>query len=71
LVSKITMILEILGDGKWHGIEELLLRLELNEHRFREITAFLNKYGFVKIDEKNRRVKINRDFQKLLAQPIT
>ena len=70
-MSKITMILEILGDGKWHGIEELLLRLELNEHRFREITAFLNKYGFVKIDEKNRRVKINRDFQKLLAQPVT
>jgi DNA-binding IclR family transcriptional regulator len=71
LVSKITMILEVLGDGKWHGIEELLLRLELNEHKFREVTAFLNKYGFVKIDEKNRRVKINRDFQKLLAQPIT
>ena len=71
MVSKITMILEILGDGKWHGIEELLLRLELNEHKFREIAAFLNKYDFVKIDEKNRRVKINRDFQKLLAQAIT
>ena len=70
-MSKITMILEILGDGKWHGIEELLLRLELNEHKFREIAAFLNKYDFVKIDEKNRRVKINRDFKKLLAQPVT
>ena len=70
-MSKIMMILEILGDGKWHGIGELLQRLELNEHKFREITAFLNKYDFVKIDEKNRRVKINRDFQKLLAQPVT
>jgi predicted transcriptional regulator len=65
------MILEILGDGKWHEIEKLLPRLELNEHEFQEITAFLNKYDFVKIDEKNRRVKIKRDFQKLLAQPIT
>jgi DNA-binding IclR family transcriptional regulator len=69
-VSKIMMTLEILGDGKWHVIEELLVRLELNEHKFREITAFLNRYDFVKVDEKNRRVKINRDFRKLLAQPI-
>jgi len=70
-VSKIAMVLEVLGDGKWHGIAELLMTLELNEHKFREIAAFLNKYDFVKVDEKNRRVKINRDFQKLLAQSVT
>ena len=70
-VSKITMLLDVLGDGRWYGIEELLLRLELSEHNFWEIMAFLNKYGFVKVDEKNRKVKINRDFQKLLAQAIT
>jgi DNA-binding IclR family transcriptional regulator len=70
-VSKIAMVLEVLGDGKWHGITELLMTLELNEQKFREIAAFLNKYDFVKVDEKNRRVKINRDFQKLLAQPVT
>jgi len=67
-VSKITMILEILGDGKWHGIEELQLRLGLNEHKVQEITTFLNKYDFVKIDKEHGKVKINRNFQKLLAQ---
>jgi len=70
-VSKITMLLDVLGDGRWYGIEELLLRLELSEQKFLEIMAFLNKYGFVKVDERNRRVKINRDFQKLLAQVVT
>ncbi len=62
------MILEILGDGKWHGIEELQLRLGLNEHKVQEITTFLNKYDFVKIDKEHGKVKINRNFQKLLAQ---
>ena len=70
-MSKITMTLEILGDGKWHGIEELRLMLELNDHEFQEITTFLSKYDFANIDEKKRRVKINRDFRKLLAQTVT
>jgi DNA-binding IclR family transcriptional regulator len=65
------MVLELIGDGKWHRIEELLLRLELNEDKFYEVTAFLGKYGFVTVDEKNERVRINRDFQKLLAQAVT
>jgi len=70
MVSKITTILELLGDGEWHGKEELLLRLEIDEQKFQEITTFLNKYDFVKIDEKNRKVKINKDLQRLLAQTI-
>ena len=64
-MPKIAMILELLGDGRWHGIEESLLRLGLSEREFLEVAAFLGKYDFVKVDEKNRRVKINRDFQRL------
>jgi DNA-binding IclR family transcriptional regulator len=70
-VSKITMVLEILGDGKWHGIDELLHSLSLSEDKFRELTSFLNAYSFVKFDEKHGRVKINSDFKKLLAQTAT
>jgi len=71
VVPKITMILDILSDGKWHGTEELLLRLELNEHKLEEVTTFLNNYDFVKVDRKSGKVKINKDFQKLLAQANT
>ena len=71
MVSKITMILEMLGDGKWHGIKELQLRLGLNELKVQEVTSFLNKYDFVKIDKEHRKVKLDRNFQKLLAQPVT
>jgi hypothetical protein len=67
-VTKITMALEILGDGKWHQIEELMRSLKLSEDKFKELTSFLNVYSFVKLDEKKRRVKINSDFKKLLAQ---
>lgn len=69
-MSKIAMILELLGDGKWHRIEELQQTLGLNEHKVKEVTTFLNEYAFVQIDEKHGKVKINRDFQKLLAQTV-
>ena len=71
VVSKITLILEILSDGKWHGIEELQGRMGLNERKVQEIAKFLNEFDLAKIDDANRKVKINRNFQKFLAQTVT
>ena len=71
MVSQVMMILELLSDGKWHGTEELMLRAGLSERKFWEVMGFLGEYGFVKADEKNKKIKINRDFQRLLAQPVT
>ena len=71
MVPKIAMLLDILSDGKWHGKEELLLKVELNEQKLQEVTTFLNCYDFVKVDKKSGKVKINKDFQKLLDQANT
>jgi predicted transcriptional regulator len=68
LVSRLTLILELLSDGNWHGIDELLVKVKLNEQKFREVTEFLDKYSFIEFDHENRKVKINRDFRKLLVQ---
>jgi predicted transcriptional regulator len=62
------LILELLSDGKWHGIDELLVTVKLTEQKFRKVTEFLDKYGFIEFDHENRKVKINRDFRKLLVQ---
>jgi DNA-binding IclR family transcriptional regulator len=68
VVSKVMLILELLSDGKWHGIDELLVRVTVSEQKFREVTEFLDKYGFVEFDHENRKVKVNKDFRKLLLQ---
>ena len=69
-MSKITMVLEILCDGKWHGIDELLSSLKLSEDKFRELISFLIAHSFVKLDEKQGRVKISGEFKKLLTQAV-
>ncbi len=69
-MSKIAMILDLLSDGKWHRFEELQQVLGLNECKVQEVTAFLNEYDFVIVDEEHGKVKVNRDFQKLLVENV-
>ncbi len=71
MTSKITMILEVLGDGRWHGIEELGQQMDLPSEEMTEIVAFLGKYGFAEIDDVKSRVKVNRAFKRILAQNMT
>jgi DNA-binding IclR family transcriptional regulator len=68
LVSKVTTMLEVLSDGKWHGVEELQQLTELSENQIQEIAAFLYEYDFVKMDAENKKVRINRCFQDFLTQ---
>jgi len=71
VVSKIMLILELLSNGEWRGIDEMLLEARLSDDKLQGIIGFLSKYGFVEIDEQNRKLRVNRDFQRLLVQPIT
>ena len=70
LASEIMQVLDLLSDGKWHQTGDLLLKLGFDDYDFHEITAFLDKYGFIKVDAKNGRIKINNDFRKLLVQTV-
>jgi predicted transcriptional regulator len=71
VVSKIMLILKLLSNGEWRGIDEMLLEARLSDDKLQDIMGFLSKYGFVEIDEQNRKLRVNRDFQRLLVQPIT
>jgi hypothetical protein len=68
---KISRVLELLGDGKWHGMQEVQQLMNLNEREIQEITRFLSKYDFAEVDKANKRVRATRDFQKILAQSAT
>jgi hypothetical protein len=71
LASRIGRILDLLSDGEWHGIEELTQVLNQPGHATEEVIAFLDKYEFAEVDVKNKRVKINKDFQELLELTST
>ena len=43
MTSKISMILEVLGDGKWHLLEEMRLQTGVTFEEMEEIVSFLCK----------------------------
>jgi hypothetical protein len=69
LGSEIVVLLEILGDGKWHGLAELQQQAGLAEYKVQGIADFLCRFDFAVVDEANRKVRVNRDFQEFLARP--
>jgi len=67
-MSKITEILEMLGDGQWHKLEEIQQKIELNEIQIQQITDFLRAYNFVKTDQENKNIKINEEARRFVVQ---
>ena len=71
IAYQITLILEMLGDGKWHRIEQLQQLVGLKDFEVEEIAKFLSDYDFVEVDEDNSRVRVSRDFRKILVQNVS
>ena len=68
MAYKLTRLLEIIGDGKWHETDQLKQFMDLSDCEMRGITDFLGKYSFAEVDDYRKRVKINKDFQRILTK---
>jgi len=64
---KVTRLLEILGDGKWHETKQLRQLVDLTDGQVEQLTDFLGRYDFAKIDESKNRVRISKEFKKVLT----
>ena len=68
MAYKLTKLLEIIDDGKWHETDQLKQLMDLSDCEMQGITDFLGKYDFAEVDDDKKRVKINKDFQRILTQ---
>jgi DNA-binding IclR family transcriptional regulator len=68
LAYKLTRLLEILGDGNWHETDQLCHLMDLSDSEVQRIMDFLEKYNFAEVDEAKKRVRIKKDFKRILTQ---
>jgi hypothetical protein len=68
-MSKISLTLKLLGDGKWHQIDTLRTELNFGENEIQRVITFFEKYDFATVDNGKNRVKVNPGFKKLLVGP--
>ncbi len=61
-------VLELLRDGKWHRLEDIVKKLELQEDRVKKIAEFLEKYDFIQLDGESKRAKLTTCLQEFLVK---
>ncbi|MGB8779954.1 MAG: hypothetical protein WCD81_04810 [Candidatus Bathyarchaeia archaeon] len=68
---RIAEILEILGDGEWHTLDDVRKEMGLNENQVKRITEFLSEYEFIAVDNSKSKMKIKEAVRSFLLQPAT
>ncbi len=61
-------ILQLLENGKWHYLKDITEKTRLNSFKVENVTKFLAKYNFVKLDEVEQKVKLDTLTRKFLKQ---
>ena len=71
MAVRIAGVLEILNDGKWHTLEEVQRKMNLNRNQIQHIAWFLKEYQFVIMDETKNKIRIEETVRKFLTQETT
>jgi hypothetical protein len=62
-------ILQLLENGKWHSLKDITEKTQLTSFKVENVTKFLAKYNFVKLDKAEKKVKLdpptNRFFKRI------
>lgn len=61
-------ILRLLENGKWHYLKDIEEKTHLNSGKVENVTKFLAKYNFVKLDEAEQKVKLDSPTNRFLKR---
>ena len=64
-------MLELLDDGRWHTLNDILSKIELDRSKQKKVIKFLKEYNFIILDDDEKKVKLDTAFRKLLVQHST
>jgi len=58
-LPKVDSILELLENGGWHDLKEIETKVQLQALDIANVTKFLAKYNFIKLDKKGKKAKLD------------
>lgn len=61
-------ILELLEDGEWHGVEEILAMTRLSRGGLLRVLRFLESFGFIVMSSENGCVRLREKVRWLLLR---
>ena len=67
-MPKVEDVLRLLENGKWHDLKEIEEKTQLNDLKVKSVTKFLAQYNFIKLDDKEQKVKLDPSMQIFLKK---
>jgi len=64
----LSVILELLEDGEWHDINEILAVTRLSREGLLKVLKFLESFGFIVISSENGCVMLREEVRELLLR---
>ena len=64
-------ILEILNDGKWHTLNEIQQKAEIEQEQAEQAISFLEEYNFIITDEAKKKARLDQKTQQFLTRTAT
>jgi len=66
--SKITKMLEVLTDGKWHVLMEIQQQMKMGDDEVVRVVKFLKEYNFIVVDEVKKEIRLQEIAKRFLAR---
>jgi len=61
-------ILKLLEDGKWHNLNEIRKKIELQDPKVKGLAKFLAQYNFIELDKDGKKAKLAPSIQDFLKK---
>ena len=67
-MSAIDDVLELLKNGRWHDVREVVKMSRLHESKVETILSFLADYKFIALNKEQQKAKLNPTMLKFLKE---
>lgn len=67
-MSVIDEVFELLEDGKWHDIKEVVEKSNLQEFKVKMIYGFLAEYAFINFNNEQKKAKLTPTTLKFIRE---
>ena len=52
-------IMQLLRDGNWHNLRDIVEKCSIPESKVEITISFLSEYGFIKVNKKGRKTRLS------------
>ena len=67
-MATIDNLLDLLQDGQWHDLKQTTQKVGLYSAKAEMVISFLNEYGFIKLSEDSKQIKLQHMTLEFFAQ---